>query len=314
MNAPLALRRLDTAAPGFDAELAALIAFEAGQDPAIDATVAQIVGDVRARGDAALLDYTRRFDRLDAASVAALEITAAQMHDAYASLPTAQSDALGAAAARIRALPRAAEGPRLELHRSRRHGTGPARDAARPRRRLRAGRQGGLSVVGADERHSRARRRRARNRHGRADARRRAQSAGARGGAPGRRDARVHDRRRAGGRGAGLRHADDSRRRQDLRSGQCLCRGRQAPRVRRRRHRHGRRRLGNPDHRRCDGQSGLDRARPLRPGRARRNGAGAAADARCRPARARRGERATPDRGHAARGASSRNRSRAAAR
>jgi histidinol dehydrogenase len=103
VNAPLALRRLDTAAAGFDGELAALIAFEAGQDPTIDATVAQIISDVRARGDAALLDYTRRFDRLDAASVAALEITAAQMHDAWASLPTAQCDALGAAAARIRA-------------------------------------------------------------------------------------------------------------------------------------------------------------------------------------------------------------------
>ena len=102
MNTSLTLRRLDTAAPGFDGELAALIAFEAGQDPAIDAKVAQIISDVRARGDAALLEYTRRFDRLDAASVGALEITAAQMHDAWASLPTAQRDALGAAAARVR--------------------------------------------------------------------------------------------------------------------------------------------------------------------------------------------------------------------
>jgi histidinol dehydrogenase len=102
VNASLALRRLDTTAPGFDGELAALIVFEAGQDPAIDATVAKIISDVRARGDAALLDYTRRFDRLDAASVAALEITAAQMHDAWASLPTVQCDALGAAAARVR--------------------------------------------------------------------------------------------------------------------------------------------------------------------------------------------------------------------
>ena len=102
MTAPLAVRRLDTTAPGFDGELAALIAFEAGQDPAIDATVAQIIGDVRARGDAALLDCTRRFDRLDAASVAALEITAAQMHEAWAALPAAQSEALGTAAARIR--------------------------------------------------------------------------------------------------------------------------------------------------------------------------------------------------------------------
>jgi len=102
VNTTLAIRRLDTSAPGFDAELAALIAFEAAQNPGIDATVANIIADVRARGDAALLDYTHRFDRLDATSVAALEITAAQMHAAYASLPTAQSDALGSAAARIR--------------------------------------------------------------------------------------------------------------------------------------------------------------------------------------------------------------------
>jgi histidinol dehydrogenase len=103
MNAPFAIRRLDTAAEGFDAEFATLIAFEAGQDPAIDATVANIVGDVRARGDAALLEYTRRFDRLDAASVADLEITAAEMREAHASLPAAQRDALGVAALRIRA-------------------------------------------------------------------------------------------------------------------------------------------------------------------------------------------------------------------
>jgi histidinol dehydrogenase len=103
MNAPLAIRRLDTAAPGFDAEFATLIAFEAGQDPAIDATVAQIVGDIRARGDAALLEYTRRFDRLDANSVSELEITAVEMREAHASLPAAQHGALGVAAARIRA-------------------------------------------------------------------------------------------------------------------------------------------------------------------------------------------------------------------
>ena len=103
MNAPFVIRRLDTATPGFDAEFATLIAFEAGQDPAIDATVAQIVGDVRARGDAALLEYTRRFDRLDAGSVADLEITAVETRDAHASLPAAQRDALDVAAARIRA-------------------------------------------------------------------------------------------------------------------------------------------------------------------------------------------------------------------
>ncbi len=102
MITTLQLRRLDTSEPGFDGELAALIAFEAGQDPAIDATVAQIIADVRARGDAALLEFTRRFDRLEVATVGELEITAAQMRSAYDTLPAAQRDALGIAAARIR--------------------------------------------------------------------------------------------------------------------------------------------------------------------------------------------------------------------
>jgi histidinol dehydrogenase len=103
VRTPLPIRRLDTTAPGFDAELAALTDFEAGQDEGIDATVAQIISDVRARGDAALLECTRRFDHLDASSVADLEITADQMRDAHASLPAAQRDALNAAAARVRA-------------------------------------------------------------------------------------------------------------------------------------------------------------------------------------------------------------------
>ena len=66
MNAPLALslRRLDTTVPGFDAEFDRLTAFEAAQDPAVDAAVAAIVADVRARGDAAVLEYTARFDRV----------------------------------------------------------------------------------------------------------------------------------------------------------------------------------------------------------------------------------------------------------
>jgi histidinol dehydrogenase len=99
---PLTVRRLDSAAPGFDAELSALIAFDAAQDPAVDAAVAKIVADVRLRGDAALLDYTAQFDRLPAPSVAALEIPAAELAAAFAGLPEQQRDALQAAAARIR--------------------------------------------------------------------------------------------------------------------------------------------------------------------------------------------------------------------
>lgn len=99
----LVLRRLDSTAPDFDAAFGRLIAFEAAQDPAVDATVAAIVADVRSRGDAALLDYTARFDRVDAASVAALEISAADMKRAYDGLPAAQRDALAVAAPRVRA-------------------------------------------------------------------------------------------------------------------------------------------------------------------------------------------------------------------
>ncbi|MDH4182089.1 MAG: histidinol dehydrogenase, partial [Betaproteobacteria bacterium] len=105
MNAAagFAVRRLDSSAPGFDAEFGALIAFEAAQDAAVDATVAAIVADVRARGDAALLEYTERFDRVRAASVAGLAIPPGEMRRAFDALPAAQRDALTVAAARVRA-------------------------------------------------------------------------------------------------------------------------------------------------------------------------------------------------------------------
>jgi len=99
---PLALRRLDSRAPGFDGELAALVAFDAAQDPAVDAVVAKIVADVRLRGDAALLDYTAQFDRLQAPSVAALEIDAGDLRAALTTLPADERSALETAAARIR--------------------------------------------------------------------------------------------------------------------------------------------------------------------------------------------------------------------
>lgn len=98
----LALRTLDASDAGFDAALDRLVAFEAAQDPAVDAAVAAIIADVRARGDAAVLDYTRRFDRLDAPSVAALEIAPTDLRTALESLPPAQRDALTQAAERVR--------------------------------------------------------------------------------------------------------------------------------------------------------------------------------------------------------------------
>jgi histidinol dehydrogenase len=105
MNAPLpaqGLRVLDAAAPDFDRDLERLIAFEAAQDPAVDAAVAAIIADVRARGDTALVEYTRRFDRLDVPNAAALEIPAATLRDALDALGELEKSALVAAAARIR--------------------------------------------------------------------------------------------------------------------------------------------------------------------------------------------------------------------
>ncbi len=107
MNAPagpgLTVRRLDAAQPGFDASLGRLIAFEAAQDADVDARAAAIVDDVRVRGDAALLEHTARFDRVQATSVAALEIGAGEMRRAYETLPEVQRVALATAAARVRA-------------------------------------------------------------------------------------------------------------------------------------------------------------------------------------------------------------------
>jgi histidinol dehydrogenase len=96
-------QRLDSSEPGFDAALSRLTAFDAKEDAAIEAAVAEILADVRARGDAALLDYTARFDRVQAESVAALELSASECRAAFEALPVAQREALATAATRIRA-------------------------------------------------------------------------------------------------------------------------------------------------------------------------------------------------------------------
>jgi len=97
------LRRLDSSAPGFDLALARLTAFESNEDAGVEAAVAAILADVRVRGDAAVLEYTSRFDRVDALSVAALAIPAIELAAAFNTLATNERDALSTAAARIRA-------------------------------------------------------------------------------------------------------------------------------------------------------------------------------------------------------------------
>ncbi|MBF5039704.1 histidinol dehydrogenase [Methylophilus sp. 13] len=96
------IKRLNTQDHGFDAELKALLAFETAQDDSIDLVVANILKDVKARGDAAVLEYTNRFDKTNASSLAALEIPQAELQAALTSLPAAQREALQAAADRVR--------------------------------------------------------------------------------------------------------------------------------------------------------------------------------------------------------------------
>jgi histidinol dehydrogenase len=93
------LRRLSTREAGFDAALAALTRYEAAQDPALQDTVRRILADVRARGDAALIEYTRKFDGVEKI----LEVKKQELQESLRSIPAALADALRAAHERIRA-------------------------------------------------------------------------------------------------------------------------------------------------------------------------------------------------------------------
>ena len=94
--------RLSTTQPDFEAQFTARLHWSAEQDDAIEQRVKDILADVRTRGDAAVLEYTARFDGLAAASMAELELTAAELKAAFDSLPAEQRGALQQAAARIR--------------------------------------------------------------------------------------------------------------------------------------------------------------------------------------------------------------------
>ncbi|CAN7258140.1 histidinol dehydrogenase [Variovorax paradoxus] len=94
--------RLSTASAGFDAEFKARLHWSADADAAIEKVVADILADVQRRGDEAVLEYTNRFDKLDAKTLSELELTQAELKAAFESLPATQRDALEAAARRVR--------------------------------------------------------------------------------------------------------------------------------------------------------------------------------------------------------------------
>jgi histidinol dehydrogenase len=97
------IERLSSKQADFDAQLSALLAFEETADEKLEATVAAILADVKKRGDAALLEHTQRFDRLNVNSAAALELPKSELRAAFDGLPAAQRTALEQAAQRVTA-------------------------------------------------------------------------------------------------------------------------------------------------------------------------------------------------------------------
>ena len=86
----VAIRHLATTAADFEAEFARVLHWSAETDAAIETRVADILADVGKRGDAAVLEYTQRFDGLAAASMAELEITQAELKAALGQITPAQ--------------------------------------------------------------------------------------------------------------------------------------------------------------------------------------------------------------------------------
>lgn len=96
------IRRLSTQSAQFENELRQLLAYEASQDDAIEQACKDILSDVEQRGDAALLNYTHRFDHLQLNHAAELEITHEDLHATLNGLSSEQRQALELAAERIR--------------------------------------------------------------------------------------------------------------------------------------------------------------------------------------------------------------------
>lgn len=102
MDLTAAPARLSTADAGFEAQFKARLHWSGETDAAIEQRVTDILADVRQRGDAAVLEYTRRFDGVEATSLKTLELTQAELKTAFNGLPAPQRTALQAAAQRVR--------------------------------------------------------------------------------------------------------------------------------------------------------------------------------------------------------------------
>ena len=95
------MKQLNSAAADFWQQLKDLQAFETAQDPKVDQIVADICHDVQTRGDAAVIEYTNRFDGMSATSMADLTLSQAELKAAFERLPENVQAALTTAARRI---------------------------------------------------------------------------------------------------------------------------------------------------------------------------------------------------------------------
>ena len=98
----ITIRRLSTAQADFSAQLEQLTSIESSQDESVERAVGEILAEVRRRGDAALLEYTERFDRVKVARVADLELPKQALGQALDGLDAGKRGALEQAAARVR--------------------------------------------------------------------------------------------------------------------------------------------------------------------------------------------------------------------
>ncbi len=98
----LEIKQLDSRASDFQQQLDELLAWESVSDEAVTDAVKSILADVKARGDAAVIDYSCRFDRVQVQSMAELEIPLVRAQEALDNIPQEQRDALEQAAERIR--------------------------------------------------------------------------------------------------------------------------------------------------------------------------------------------------------------------
>ncbi len=99
----MSIKRLDSSSSDFQSQLDTLLAWEGVSNEQVNATVREVLHVVKSRGDAALVEYTNRFDRMSVASMAELEIPRERLASALEKIPAAEREGLELAAERIRA-------------------------------------------------------------------------------------------------------------------------------------------------------------------------------------------------------------------